>query len=142
MYNKFSVQGHTPLYIWSQTYYTSKWTLCAIFVQKTCKLVVRPAKGARDSRWNSCRIRNGQPSVASLGRYAVTYTVKRRQLGIRAAMQFSSENTTKPCADVFTTAEGNRNQVKRPAWGSTRSQRASHDSQLPRVNRGRPRISL
>ena len=81
------------------------------FLIKNCKLVARPAKGVRGSRWNPCRIRNGQPYVASLGRYAVTYIAKRRQLGIRAAMRFSSENTTKPCADVFTTAEGNRNQV-------------------------------
>ncbi len=80
-------------------------------MSKSCKLVARPAKGVRGSRWNSCRIRNGRPSVASLGRYAVTYMAKRRQLGIRAAMRFSSENTTRPCADVFTTAEGNRNQV-------------------------------
>ena len=100
--------------------------------------MARPAKGVRGSRWNPCRIRNGQPSVASLGRYAVTYIAKRRQLGIRAAMRFSSENTTRPCADVFTTAEGNRNQAKWPAWGSTRSQRASHDLQSPHVNRGDP----
>ena len=52
---------------------------------KSCKLVARPAKGVRGSRWNSCRIKNGQPSVASLGRYAgaPTFSPLRKATGTR-----------------------------------------------------------
>ena len=35
LYNKFDVQGHTPLcIIWTQTYYTTGSTLCVILFEK------------------------------------------------------------------------------------------------------------